>query len=54
LTSGVHPRSFEELLGHCTTGLAVDTYSHVHFDMQDHVTRALEDTISCRVAVRLQ
>jgi len=53
LTRGDHPGSFEELLGHTTIGIALDTYSHVLFDMQDHLTRALEDALSCRVAVRL-
>jgi integrase len=54
LARGDHPRSFEELLGHSTIGIALDTYSHVLLDMQDHLTRALEDALSCRVAVRLQ
>jgi hypothetical protein len=54
LTRGVHLRSFKELLGHCTTGIAADTHSHALLDKQDHVTRALEDALSCRVAVRLQ
>ena len=54
ITRGAHPRSFEELLGHSTIGIALDTYSHVLLNMQDHLTRALEDTLSCRVAVRLQ
>jgi len=54
LTRGDHPRSFEELLGHSTTGIALDTYSHILLDMQDHVTRALEDALSYRVAVKLQ
>jgi integrase len=35
LTRGVHPRLFKELLGHCTIGIALD--------MQDYVTRAIED-----------
>ena len=43
LTRGDHPRSSKELLGHSTTVFALDTYSHVLLDMQDHVTRALED-----------
>ena len=54
LTRGNHPRSSEELLSHCTRGIALDTYSHVVLDTQDHLTRALEDALICRVAVRLQ
>src|SRR5918993_2853903 len=53
LRRGAHPGSFEELLGHTTIGIALDTYSHVLFDMQNHLTRALEDALSYRVAVRL-
>src|SRR5215217_210119 len=54
LARGDHPRSFKELLGHSTIGIALDTYSHILLDMQDHVTRALEDALSYRVAARLQ
>jgi len=54
LGRGAHPRLFEDLLGHRTIGIAFDTYSHVLLDVQEHVTSALEDTLSCRVAVRLQ
>ena len=53
LRRGAHPGSLEELLGHTTIGIALDTYSHVLFDMQNHLTRALEDGLSYRVAVRL-
>jgi integrase len=42
-TRGLHPRSFRDLLGHSTISIALDTYSHVLLDMQDHVARALED-----------
>jgi integrase len=45
LTRGAHPRSFEELLGHSTIGIALDTYSHVLLNMQNHLTRALEDAL---------
>jgi integrase len=46
LTRGAHPRSFEELLGHCTISIARDTYSHILLDMQNHLTIALEDALS--------
>jgi integrase len=46
LTRGVHPRSFKELLGHCTIAIILDTCSHVLLDVQDHTTRALEDALS--------
>jgi len=54
LRRGFHPESFEELLGHCTISIALGTYSHVLLDVLEHVTRALKDTLSCRVAVQLQ
>jgi hypothetical protein len=52
LTRVDHPRSSEELLGHCTIGIALDTYSHILLDTQDLLTRDLEDALSCRVAVK--
>jgi hypothetical protein len=52
LGRGTHPRSFEDFLGHRTIGIALDAYSHVLLDVQEHVIRALEDTLSCRVAVK--
>jgi integrase len=54
LTRGVHPRSFRELLDHCSISIALDTYYHILLDMKDHLTRTLEDALSWRVAVRLQ
>jgi hypothetical protein len=33
------------MLGHATIAITLDTYSHVLPDMQDHVTRALEDAL---------
>jgi integrase len=46
LIRGDHPRSFKEHLGQCTIGIALDTYSHVLLDIQDHLIRALEDALS--------
>ena len=40
------PRSFKELLGHCTIAITLETYSHVLPDMQDYATRALEVALS--------
>ena len=33
----------QELLGHATISVTLDTYSHILLAMQGHVTRALED-----------
>jgi integrase len=54
LGRNVNPKVVSEMLGHATIAITLDTYSHVLPDMQDHATRALEDALSWRVAVRLQ
>ncbi len=38
LSSGAHPKIVSERLGHATTKLTLDTYSHVTPTMQDEAT----------------
>lgn len=41
LASGVHPKIVSERLGHATTKLTLDTYSHVTPTMQQEATATL-------------
>ncbi len=34
LRAGIHPRIVQERLGHANVSITLDTYSHVHLDMQ--------------------
>lgn len=43
LTKGVHPKIVQELLGHSTISITLDTYSHVLPNMQEKAVRAMED-----------
>ena len=42
----VHPKYVQELLGHATVAITLDTYSHVIRGMGDHTARAMEDVFS--------
>jgi integrase len=46
LGKGVHPKFVQELLGHATIAITLDTYSHVLPGMGKHVSRAMEDVLS--------
>jgi integrase len=46
LSHGVHPKIVQELLGHATISITLDTYSHVLPAMGDHATRAMENVLS--------
>jgi integrase len=46
LAKGVHPKFVQELLGHATIAITLDTYSHVLPGMGDQVSRAMEDALS--------
>ena len=46
LCEGVHPKLVQELLGHATIAIALDTYSHVLPSLGDRATRAMEDALS--------
>jgi integrase len=42
LTKGVHPKIVQEMLGHSTISITLDTYSHVLPNMQKEAVRAME------------
>jgi integrase len=46
LSKGVHPKFVQELLGHATIAITLDTYSHVMPGMGDHTARAMQDALS--------
>ena len=41
----VHPKHVQELLGHATIAITLDTYSHVIPGMGDHTARAIEQML---------
>lgn len=45
LSKGVHPKFVQELLGHATIAITLDTYSHVLPGMGDHAAKAMEDAL---------
>lgn len=46
LMQGVHPKYVQELLGHATIAITLDTYSHVLPSMGDQAARAMEAVLS--------
>lgn len=46
LGKGVHPKFVQELLGHATIAITLDTYSHVMPGMGDQTATAMEDVLS--------
>lgn len=46
LSGGVHPKLVQELLGHATIAITLDTYSHVLPGMGDQAATAMEDALS--------
>jgi integrase len=46
LTRNVHPKYVQELLGHATVAITLDTYSHVIPGMGNHTARAMEAVFS--------
>ncbi len=46
LGKGVHPKFVQELLGHATISITLDTYSHVLPSMGDQVATAMEAVLS--------
>ena len=46
LGKGVHPKFVQELLGHATIAITLDTYSHVLPGMGDQASRAMDDALS--------
>jgi integrase len=46
LSRNVHPKLVQEMLGHATVAITLDTYSHVLPGMGEQATRAMEDLLS--------
>jgi integrase len=46
LSKGVHPKLVQELLGHVTISITLDTYSHVLPGMGDQTATAMESLLS--------
>ena len=46
LSKNTHPKFVQELLGHATIAITLDTYSHVLPGMGDQTARAMEDALS--------
>ncbi len=46
LSRNVHPKYVQELLGHATIAITLDTYSHVMPGMGDQTATAMEDALS--------
>jgi integrase len=46
LTRGVHPKIVQEMLGHSTTSITLDTYSHVLPNMQKEAVEAMEGLVN--------
>jgi integrase len=46
LTQGTHPKYVQDLLGHATIAITLDTYSHVMPSMGDQTARAMQDALS--------
>lgn len=48
LTQGVHPKKVQDLLGHSTIGMTMDTYSHVLPNLQDEVAATMDALLGAR------
>jgi integrase len=46
LSRGVHPKFVQELLGHATIAITLDTYSHVMPSMGDATAKAMADALA--------
>ncbi|HET6659226.1 MAG TPA: site-specific integrase [Rubrobacter sp.] len=46
LGKGTHPKFVQELLGHATVAITLDTYSHVMLGMGDQTARAMQDALA--------
>jgi integrase len=46
LSRGVSPKFVQELLGHATIAITLDTYSHVLPSMGDATAKAMEDALA--------
>jgi integrase len=46
LSQGTHPKLVQELLGHATIAMTLDTYSHLLPSMGDQTVRAMEAALT--------
>ena len=46
LGKGSHPEFVQELLGHATVAITLDTYSHVMPGMGDQTARAMQEALA--------
>ncbi len=46
LCGGIHPKVVQELLGHASVTITLDTYSHVMPDMQGEAVRKMDSMLS--------
>jgi integrase len=46
LSKGIHPKIVQEILGHSTISVTLDTYSHVLPNMQEGAMRAMQEVMS--------
>ena len=46
LQNGEHPKLVQEMLGHATIAITMDTYSHVLPNMQESAAAAMEEVLS--------
>jgi integrase len=46
LCRNVHPKYVQELLGHASIAITLDTYSHVLPTMQESAAAAMEDALT--------
>jgi integrase len=46
LAQGTHPKYVQELLGHATIAITLDTHFHAMPGMSDHAARAMQDALS--------
>jgi integrase len=46
LSKGTHPKFVQELLGHATVAITLDTYSHALPGMGDQTARAMQSALS--------
>jgi integrase len=46
LSKGVHPKFVQELLGHASVAITLDTYSHMLPGMGSEAATAMEDALS--------
>jgi integrase len=46
LSQGTHPKLVQELLGHATIAMTLNTYSHYLSSMEEHTVKAMKEALS--------